>query len=472
MGKVKEAEIDSVLKNLYTVLMRLGFFDGSPKFENLGKPDVCSNEHIELATEAARQGIVLLKNEAETLPLSSEKIKTIAVIGPHANATSAMIGNYAGVPCKYTSPIDGLSKFGEVIYEMGCDGVLCKNESLIFPAMRAASKADATILVFGLDLSVEAESLDRVDLLIPGYQSQLISQVAEVSKGPVVVVVMSAGGVDISFAKNDPNIHSIIWAGYPGEEGGRAIADVVFGRYNPGILCSSSILLLLQMRFDVICILDIIPLFLFDIGGKLPLTWHENDYVNMLPMTSMRLRPVDSLGYPGRTYKFFNGSTVYPFGYGLSYTNFTYKPVSTKNKLNIRLNKFQHCKDLEYSDGSYKPACPAVLIDDLKCESHKVELAIEVANTGKRDGSDVVMVYWSATSGIAEAPIKQLVAFKRVLVKAGRSEKLKFELNGCKSFGIVNNSGYKLLPSGGGKIEIGDGLLTVPVQINFHRGAL
>ncbi|KAK4440139.1 putative beta-D-xylosidase 5 [Sesamum alatum] len=115
MGKVKEAEIDSALKNLYTVLMRLGFFDGSPKFENLGKSDVCSNEHIELATDAARQGIVLLKKDAETLPLSCDKIKTIVVIGPHINATSAMIGNYASVPCRYTSPIDGLSEYGEVI---------------------------------------------------------------------------------------------------------------------------------------------------------------------------------------------------------------------------------------------------------------------------------------------------------------------------------------------------------------------
>lgn len=96
MGKVKEAEIDNALKNLYIVLMRLGFFDGSPQFEKLGEYNVCSNEHIELATEAARQGIVLFKNENQTLPLSSEKIKTIAVVGPHANATTAMIGNYAG----------------------------------------------------------------------------------------------------------------------------------------------------------------------------------------------------------------------------------------------------------------------------------------------------------------------------------------------------------------------------------------
>lgn len=116
---------------------------------------------------------------------------------------------------------------------MGCD-VACQNESLIFPAMTAAKKADATILVVGLDLSVEAEGLDRVDLLLPGYQTQLINQVAQVSKGPVILVVMSAGCVDISFAKQNDKIKAILWAGYPGEEGGRAIADIVFGHHNPG----------------------------------------------------------------------------------------------------------------------------------------------------------------------------------------------------------------------------------------------
>ncbi|KAI3456047.1 hypothetical protein Pfo_012710 [Paulownia fortunei] len=424
MGKVKEAEIDKALKNLYIVLMRLGFFDGSPQFEKLGKSDVCSDEHIELATEAARQGVVLLKNANETLPLSSGKIKSIAVVGPHANATSAMIGNYAGVPCQYTAPIDGFSKYGKVIYKMGCGEVLCKNESLIFPAVRAAKKADATILVVGLDLSVEAESLDRTDLLLPGYQTQLINQVATESKGPVILVVMSAGGVDISFAKNDPNIQAILWAGYPGEEGGR---------------------------------------------GKLPLTWHENGYTDMLPMTSMPLRPIDSLGYPGRTYKFFNGSTVYPFGYGLSYTNFTYKLVSSTKSLHVELNKFHHCRDLNYTEGSYKPACPAILIDDLKCDDRNVKLEMEVENIGKRDGSEVVMVYWSPPTGIAESPNRQLIAFKRIFLAAGETEKVNFELNACKNFGIVNYGGYNLLPSGGGKIVIGDGVLSIPLQIKFQR---
>lgn len=95
-GKVKEKEVDKALTYLYTVLMRLGLFDGSPSFDTLDKSHICSNEHIELATQSAREGMVLLKNVNETLPLSAEKFKSLAVVGPHANATKVMIGNYAG----------------------------------------------------------------------------------------------------------------------------------------------------------------------------------------------------------------------------------------------------------------------------------------------------------------------------------------------------------------------------------------
>ncbi|XP_009603776.1 beta-xylosidase/alpha-L-arabinofuranosidase 1-like isoform X1 [Nicotiana tomentosiformis] len=437
-GKVKESEIDESLTNLYFVLMRLGFFDGSPKFEKLGKEQICSKENIELATQAAREGIVLLKNEDQVLPLNSKKVKTIAIVGPHANASSAMIGNYAGIPCKITTPIHGFSLYSKVDYKAGCGEILCKNESLIFPAMKAAKKADATVLVVGLDLSVEAESLDRVDLLLPGYQTQLINQVAQVSKGPVILVIMSAGGVDISFAKNNPKIKSIIWAGYPGEEGGRAIADVVFGSYNP--------------------------------GGKLPLTWHENSYVDMLPMTSMPLRPIDNLGYPGRTYKFYNGSIVYPFGYGISYTNFTYNLLSARQKIQVKLNKFQHCRDLNYTAGTHVPPCPAVSIDDLECgDDLNFDFSIEVENIGKKDGSDVLMVYWIPPEDIAEAPLKQLIGFKKVFVKIGEKKKVDFVLNACKSLGIVNYRAYNLLAAGGHNFVIGNGKLSFPVQVSFHR---
>lgn len=95
-GKVSESDVDNALTNTYLTLMRLGFFDGHKQFESLGKSDICTQENIELATEASRQGIVLLKNLNETLPLNSINAKTIALVGPHANATSAMIGSHAG----------------------------------------------------------------------------------------------------------------------------------------------------------------------------------------------------------------------------------------------------------------------------------------------------------------------------------------------------------------------------------------
>ncbi|KAE8647744.1 hypothetical protein Csa_003474 [Cucumis sativus] len=434
-GKVGMRNIDNALNNLYVVLMRLGYFDGNTGFESLGKPDICSDEHIELATEAARQGTVLLKNDNDTLPFDPSNYKTLAVVGPHANATSAMLGNYAGVPCRMNSPMDGLSEYAKVKYQMGCDSVACKNDTFIFGAMEAARTSDATVIFVGIDLSIEAESLDRVDLLLPGYQTQLVQQVATVSKGPVVLVILSAGGIDVSFAKNNSNIKAIIWAGYPGEEGGRAIADVIFGKFNP--------------------------------GGRLPLTWYENDYVYQLPMTSMPLRPVKSLGYPGRTYKFYDGPVVYPFGHGLSYTFFLHNLTSAKRSIAIDLSNRTQCRDIAYTNGTFKPECPAVLVDDLTC-TEEIEFQMEVENTGERDGSQVLLVYSVPPGGISSTHIKQVVGFQRVFLKAGDSETVTFKLNACKSLGLVDFTGYNLLPAGGHTIVVGDGEVSFPVELSFN----
>ncbi|XP_012072480.1 probable beta-D-xylosidase 5 [Jatropha curcas] len=431
-GKVRGEDIDRSLKYLYVVLLRLGYFDGSLQFQSLGKKDVCSEEHIELAAEAAREGIVLLKNEDNTLPLNSNKVKTLAVVGPHANATTAMIGNYAGIPCRYISPIDGFSTYANVSYEIGCD-VACKNQSLIFPALQVAKEADATIIVAGLDLSIEAEGLDRKDLLFPGNQTELINQVAELAKGPVILVIMSAGGIDITSAKNNKNVTAILWAGYPGEEGGRAIADIVFGKQNP--------------------------------GGRLPVTWYEANYVNQLPMTSLKLRPDDKLSYPGRTYKFFNGSTVYPFGYGLSYTTFSYKLTSPTTSVDIKLNKFQHCHDLAYKEGTSKPQCPSVQTNFLSC-NRSFHFDVEVTNVGSRSGSEVIIVYSMPPKGIAGANIKQVIGFKRLFVKAKRSQNVTFEFDVCKSLQIIDYSAYSVLPLGNHTILIGD-TVSFPIQISF-----
>lgn len=237
LNKVEESVVDQALIYNYIVLMRLGFFDGDPKsnpFGDLGPSDVCSEEHQKLAIDAAKQGIVLLDNNG-ALPLSKNSIKTLAAIGPNANATVAMISIYAGVPCKYTSPLQGLQRYvSNVTYEAGCLSVKCPDDSLIGAATKAAAPADTVVLVVGLDQSIEQEGLDRENLTLPGYQEQLVKSVVDATNGTVILVIMSASPIDISFAKNLSKIGGILWVGYPGQAGGDAIAQVIFGNYNPG----------------------------------------------------------------------------------------------------------------------------------------------------------------------------------------------------------------------------------------------
>lgn len=236
-GKVQELQVDYALANTLTVQMRLGMFDGDSSeqpFGNLGPADVCSPAHQSLALEAALQGIVLLKNDRRALPLSPSRHRTVAVVGPNSVATATMIGNYAGVPCRYATPLQGIGRYARTIHQPGCNNVPCAANQPIDAAVAAARESDATILVMGLDQSQEAEMKDRENLLLPGRQQELVSKVASASRGPTVLVLMSGGPLDITFAKNDPKIAAILWVGYPGQAGGAAIADVIFGAHNPG----------------------------------------------------------------------------------------------------------------------------------------------------------------------------------------------------------------------------------------------
>ncbi|KAL6008783.1 hypothetical protein ACLOJK_022009 [Asimina triloba] len=402
------------LNNLYILLMRVGFFDGSPEYESLGKESICSEEHMELSIETARQGIVLLKNDYGTLPLDTSKLQSVAVIGPHAEATDAMLGNYAGKPCKMTSPKDAFARYAQVNFMRGCN-----------------------VIHVGLDLTVEAEERDRADLYLPGYQTRLINEVAALADHPVILVIFSAGPVDVSFAQNNKKIGAIIWAGYPGEEGSVAVADIVFGKYNP--------------------------------RGRLPLTWYKNDHVKQLPMTSIQLRPDDALGYPGRTYKFFNGSVLYPFGFGLSYTQFCYNLVSPVRSVVTKLDPLQHCHDIKYKPNAYVPSCKAVLVEDIGC-NQTIDIEVEVINIGGVDGGHVLMVYSIPPEPIVGAPLKQLIGFERVFVKAGSSTAAKFSINACEALSLVTETAYKVLPWGQHTISIGDGsgALTFPFRVNFE----
>ena len=238
--KLGMSEIDRALQNLFSIRMRLGLFDGNPtrlSFGLIGSNHVCSKEHQYLALEAARNGIVLLKNSPTLLPLpkTSPSI-SLAVIGPNANSSPlTLLGNYAGPPCKYVTILQGFRHYVKnAFYHPGCDGGPKCSSAQIDQAVEVAKKVDYVVLVMGLDQSEEREERDRVHLDLPGKQLELINGVAEASKKPVILVLLSGGPLDITSAKYNHKIGGILWAGYPGELGGIALAQIIFGDHNPG----------------------------------------------------------------------------------------------------------------------------------------------------------------------------------------------------------------------------------------------
>ncbi|XP_042476862.1 probable beta-D-xylosidase 2 [Macadamia integrifolia] len=421
-GKLRELDVNNALANTLTVQMRLGMYDGEPSnqpFGHLGPRAVCTPAHQQLALEAARQGIVLLKNRGPSLPLSPLRHRTIAVIGPNSDVTVTMIGNYAGVPCGYTSPLQGIGRYAKTIHQTGCSDVACGSDQLFGAAVNAARQADATVLVMGLDQSIEAEYRDRVGLLLPGRQQELVSRVAMASKGPTVLVLMSGGPLDVSFAQNDPRVSAILWVGYPGQAGGTAIADVVFGTTNP--------------------------------GGKLPMTWYPQDYVTKLPMTNMAMRADPARGYPGRTYRFYKGPVVYPFGHGLSYTNFVHTIAAAPTLVSVPLGGGH-----SHPNTSALWKSSSVRITHAKCNRLSVGLQVDVKNTGIMDGTHTLLVYSASPAGKDWAPHKQLVAFEKVQVPAGSQRRVGINIHVCKFLSVVDKNGIRRIPMGEHNLHIGD----------------
>ncbi|KAK8718149.1 hypothetical protein V6N13_045394 [Hibiscus sabdariffa] len=410
-GLLKEVDINNALVNTLRVQMRLGMFDGEPSaqpYGKLGPKDVCRPSNQELALEAARQGIVLLKNHGPSLPLSHLHHRTVAVIGPNSDATVSMIGNYAGVACGYTSPLKGIGNYAKTIHQIGCADVACRDDMLFGAAIDAARRADATILVMGLDQSIEAEFRDRKGLHLPGRQQELVSKVAKASRGPTILVLMSGGPIDVSFAKNDPRIAAILWAGYPGQAGGAAIADVLYGTTNP--------------------------------GGKLPMTWYPQEYVSNLAMTNMAMRSSLRRNYPGRTYRFYKGPVVYPFGHGLSYTNFVHTIVGAPKVVAVPLDGHRHSRNATVLG-------KAIKVNHARCNKLSVGLQVNVKNTGSKDGTHTMLVFSSPPAG-HWAPHKQLVAFAKVHVPAGSEQQVGISIHVCKFLSVVDTSGVRRIPIG------------------------
>ncbi|RRT71636.1 hypothetical protein B296_00035339 [Ensete ventricosum] len=405
-GKLTEKDVEKAITNNFAVLMRLGFFDGDPRklpYGDLGPKDVCTPANQELAREAARQGIVLLKNNNGCLPLDSTRIKSLAVIGPNANATFTMIGNY-----------EGLAANVKTVYAAGCANVGCTGNSLqLDSAKAAAAAADATVLVVGADQSIERESFDRVSLLLPGQQTTLITEVAKVAKGPVILVIMSGGPFDISFAKTNGSISSILWVGYPGEAGGAAIADVIFGYYNP--------------------------------SGRLPVTWYPQSFADSVPMTDMRMRADPATGYPGRTYRFYTGDTVYEFGDGLSYTDYTHHLVKAPRLVSIPLEEGHSCNSEQ---------CKSVDLAGTGCNDLGFDVHLRVRNSGNIAGSHTVFLF-STPPAVHGAPRKHLLGFEKVFLGPKAAGLVVFKVDVCKDLSVVDELGNRKLALGSHVLHLG-----------------
>ena len=315
-GMVSETEIDTAVKRVMEARFRLGMFDPADQvpYAQIPFSVVDSPSHRALSLQAARESIVLLKNAYHLLPLS-KNLKSIAVVGPNANDVKALLGNYYGIPSTAVTPVVGIrqkvSPTTKVIFAKGCEPVEPPTiATAMDEAVRAAKSADVVVVALGLSGDLENEQFeidedgfywgDRTSLDLPRAQEKLLEAVAATGK-PTVLLLLNGGPVTTAWAS--AHAGAIVEAWYPGEEGGTAIADVLFGDYNP--------------------------------GGRLPVTVYKS--VDQLP-------PFGDYKMAGRTYRYFSGEPLYPFGYGLSFTHFQYRnlqvgtaPIRAKENLQVNV---------------------------------------------------------------------------------------------------------------------------------------
>lgn len=304
-GLVEESTIDRAVTRLFTTRMKLGLFDKKDEvpFNSIGYENVDTEEARKLNREASRRTIVLLKNESGLLPLDKKSIRTIGVIGPNADNRKALVGNYEGTASEYVTVLEGIREaVGDdvrVMYSEGChlfrDRVqgLGQANDRIAEAKAVAQMSDVVVAVMGLDPGLEGEegdqgnefaSGDKPNLELPGLQEKVLRELAATGK-PVVLVLLGGSALAIPWA--DENIPAILDAWYPGAQGGRAVADVLFGKACP--------------------------------EGKLPVTFYR---------TTEELPAFTDYAMKGRTYRYMEQPALYPFGYGLSYTTWACEDVS------------------------------------------------------------------------------------------------------------------------------------------------
>jgi beta-glucosidase len=374
-GVLKERQLDELVAPMLFWKFEMGLFDDPYVDPDEAERVVGCAEHNQLALEAAREAITLLKNENHTVPLDRKKIKTLAVIGPNANRS--LLGGYSGVPKYSVTVLDGIKeKLGDsvnVVYSEGCkitvggswnqDDVTPsdpeEDRKEIAAAVEVAKTADVVVLAIGGNEQTSREAWarnhmgDRTSLDMVGMQDELVRQIVALGK-PVVAFVFNGRPLSINSVKE--TVPAIFECFYLGQECGRAVADVLFGDVNP--------------------------------GGKLPISIPRS--VGQIPVFYNH-KPSARRGY-----LWDESSPLYPFGFGLSYTSFKIgAPRLTKKKIGRK---------------------------------NSTQVVVEVTNTGRRAGSEVVQLYIRDLVSSVTRPVKELKGFKKVFLKAGESTTVTLDI--------------------------------------------
>ena len=381
-GGLSEELINSRVRDILRVKFLVGLFDAPYQTDLAGADtEVEKEEHEAVALQASRESIVLLKNEDQTLPLSLDKVKTIAVCGPNADEESYALTHYGPLAVDVTTVLEGIKNKvagkAEVLYTKGCELVDANwpdSELIDFPltekeqadinqAVENARRADVCVVVLGGGQRTCGENKSRSSLELPGRQLDLLKAVQATGK-PVVLVLINGRPLSINWA--DRFVPAIVEAWYPGSKGGIAVADVLFGDYNP--------------------------------GGKLTVTFPKS--VGQIPFNfpckpSSQVDGGKNLGPDGNASRV-NGA-LYPFGYGLSYTTFEYS-------------------DMEIS--------PKVITPE-----QEATVSLKVTNTGKRAGDEVVQLYIRDVLSSVTTYEKNLAGFERIHLNPGETKTVSFSID-------------------------------------------
>lgn len=385
--KISLAHIDDAVKRVLRLKFKLGLFDNPYKYcdENREKNEVYTQEHLTIARDVAKKSIVLLKNETKLLPIS-KNIKSIAVIGPLADDKDTPLGNWRakGTYNSAVSLLEGVKKAvgtnTKIYYEKGAvltvPTLKPGENQFLYPlkfnntdtsgipaAVEAAKKAEVVLLAIGENAYQTGEGRSQTNIGFFGVQQQLLKAVYKANKN-VVIVLMNGRPMDISWAAN--HVPSILECWFLGSESGNAMADVLFGDYNP--------------------------------SGKLPVSFPYNVGQEPLYYNQKNTgRPYSSSYVTYSGYTDAPKTALYPFGYGLSYTSFEYN--------NLKLDRNEILKDGE------------------------IKVSVEVSNTGTVDGEEVVQLYIRDLVGSLTRPIKELKGFKKLMIKSGETKTVSFTID-------------------------------------------